>query len=174
MKTSEASAVMEGFSPEARRVLDCWQSARDGQIVPAQASLDVSSIGDLLSNVWIYRFDTAQDDFLCHLAGEAINLAWGRNIKGATLAQIVGAERHAAGLKRWKAVIATPRLQHGRVFDTWDGNNVCVAERLILPMSGGGAPDRVLGYSAYRYRQTDRERIPPVWDGVTTLDCAEI
>lgn len=162
------------LSPDARRLFDLWLSLRDGALVPPQSRFDPTSVADLLGSMYIYRFDATTDEFICRLAGEAINRAWGGSIKGAALKQIVGRDRHAAALERWKAVITTPRVQYGRIDDIWEGVETCVAERLVLPMSGGGEPDRVLGFARYRYRQTDRERVPPVWEDVTTINCADL
>ena len=166
--------VLASFSPEARRLFDLWQTSRRGSLVPLRRDIDPMAVPGLLANIYIYRYCRDSDDFVCRLAGEAINHAWGGSIKGASLKQIVGVERHPAAIMRWKAIVATPRFQYGRMDNVWDGSETCVAERLVLPISENGEANGVLGYGQYRYRQTDRENVPPVWDGVATIDCADL
>jgi hypothetical protein len=172
--TSTTKAELKTFSPEARQLLTFWLSLRNGLDVPSQEHLDPMGISRLLAHIWIYRYDPGLDDFVCRLAGESINLAWGGSIKGVTLRQVVGDARHSAAIARWKAIISTPHIQHGRVSEIHDGEERLVAERLVLPMSGGGQPDRVLGYSSYSFRQTDRDRVPPVWNNVVTIRCSDL
>jgi len=170
----EVERIVSNFSAEARQVLEIWLACRGDALVPRQADFDPMLLPAQLSAIYIYRYDPDLDDFVCRLAGEDINQAWGHSIRGATLRQIVGDPVHPAALARWKAIIETPHIQHGRIDRDNDGRLEMVAERLVLPMRGDGEPDRVLGFGSYRYRQTDRDMVPPVWDGVVTIDCRDL
>lgn len=170
----KVDAAIWNLTEDARLLLDVWLSIRVAVSVPEQVQFDPARVPQLLPNIWIYRFEQDRGDFVCRIAGEDINQAWGGSIKGLSLRQIVGEERHPQALARWQEIISVPQIQHGRVDKVWDGTPTCVAERLILPMSGGGQPDRVLGFSRYLNRQTDRERVPPVWGDVTQIRCADL
>lgn len=172
--TPEADRILSEFSAEARRVLDVWLACRKGALVPRQADLDPMLLSGQLAAIYIYRYDPELDDFVCRLAGEAINQAWGHSIRGATLRDIVGVLLHPAALERWKAIIRTPHVQHGRIDRDIDGTSEMIAERLVLPMRGDGEPDRVLGFGSYVHRQSDRDQTPPVWDDVVTINCRDL
>lgn len=170
-----SAEILNSFGRDAKTLLDGWCKIRRGGAVADQANFDPMQLPGLLPRLWIYRYDPEINDFVCRLAGEDINTAWGRGIRGATLSEIVGKARHAAALARWRAIIDTPRIQHGVIEEQHGGEPVRIAERLVMPLSWkGGPPDRVLGFSNYLIRQTDHDRTPPVWDNVNTINCADL
>ncbi|WP_416897562.1 MAG: PAS domain-containing protein [Minwuia sp.] len=160
---------------DARAVFVFWRTARNGRLVPTQRDINPADIRRLLADVWIYRYEPARNDFVCRLAGENINAAWGGSIRGLTLREVVGIDRHPEAIRRWRAIIEVPQIQYGVVDEVRDGVETRTGERLVLPLSDDdGHPDRVFGYSRYDYGQTDRERVPPVWSDITTLRCDEL
>ncbi|MBP5858846.1 PAS domain-containing protein [Marivibrio halodurans] len=162
-------------SVEVRDMIAAWAMARaDGAPVPFKRDFDPIAIPRLLPHIWIYRFDPELDDFVCRLAGERINLAWGAvSLRGQRFRDIVGVKNHASALRRWLDVIQTPLVQYGMQEDPLGGTNH--AERLVLPMaSEGGTVDYTIGLSLYERRQTDHKLTPPVWDNVHRIACAEL
>lgn len=171
---TDADYIAEA-SAGVRAMLAAWSAARDGgEPVPRKRAFDPMTVPHLLPHIWIYRFDPAIDDFVCQLAGERINLAWGvTSLRGRSLREIVGADNQTAARRRWLDVIRAPLIQYGRQDDPLGGTNH--AERLVLPMaSEDGTIDYTIGLSLYERRQTDHDRTPPVWDNVQRIACADL
>ena len=98
----------------------------------------------------MYRFDPDAGDYVCQLAGESVNDAWGKSIKGRTIRSIVGEEDYPICKERWDRIIGEPAVQYGAVEEKLSALNAWHAERLIFPMaSDDGTIDVILGISLY-------------------------
>jgi hypothetical protein len=160
---------------DVKILLNAWLKARNGNLVPRQHEMLPETFLPVLPNVWMYRYDEDQDDFICRLAGERINNAWGHSLRGVRFREVVGDVEHAAGLRRWKAILNTPSIQYGRVCGAAPADAEVIAERLVLPLADtDGTVCYTIGISLYPYRQDDRDRTPPVWDDVVVIPCADI
>ncbi|WP_323797365.1 PAS domain-containing protein [Nisaea sp.] len=127
-----------------------WLDARGDALVPQRKAFSPNSIPSLLPFVWIYRFDLNRGDFVCQLAGETVNGAWGKIIRGRTLCEIVGTVDYPAMRGRWLEIVGRPALMYGAVEEKLASQETWRAERLMLPMSSSdGTIDVVLGLSLY-------------------------
>ena len=60
------------------------------------------------------------------------------------------------------------------VDEAGNGKTERIAERLVLPFATDAATiDYAMSLGVYPYRQTDRDRTPPVWDKVVRIPATE-
>ena len=164
-----------GADPRIFAFFQAWRAARRGGLVPLRGDFDPMTVPGLLANIWLYRFDPQRDDFVCRLAGEQINLAWGGSIRGKTLHQVVGAADHPVVLQRWKFILRVPLVHYGSAAERLSAQETRLAERLLLPLASG--PDRVdhiLGLSLYELAVVDRSRPALVAGDIVQIPCAEV
>lgn len=156
-------------------LLTAWLDARHGAPVPKRSDMLPENFISVLPSIWLYRYDADIGDFVCRLAGEQINNAWGRSLGGVRFRDVVGNSAHGKALRRWTTILNTPSIQYGRIFGSPPPQEDVIAERLVLPLSDGdGTVCYTIGLSVYPYRQDDRDRTPPVWDNVIVTPCADI
>lgn len=171
----DPDAVFREADPKVMDFLGAWKSARNGRLVPFRHEFDPLAAPSLLRFAWIYRFDQEVGDYVCQLAGEAINDTWGRRINSLTLLEIVGEHDHPVVTARWKKVLETPLVQYG----SFSNSNPIIlnfeAERLVLPMaSRSGEIDTILGLSLYRISLPDMDRPPPFAKMVKLIPCSAL
>lgn len=129
-----------------RRVLEHWIAARGGAVIPARARIDPARFAGCLSRVWIFRLQP-DGDFLCTLAGETINSAWGRTIMNRSAREILGDAHEPIVNSRWRAVLGRPAIMHA-VSPRVRGRPA--VEHLVLPVAdGSGEPIQVLGVTVF-------------------------
>lgn len=161
-----------------RRILTffaAWQALRGGRLVPYRRDFDPMAVASLLSSIWLYRYDSELEDFVCRLAGEDVNQAWGGSIRGLTLRQIVGQEDHRVVLSRWRNIIAKPAIHYGAAMERLTNQELRRAERLIVPLSDdNGDVNFVIGISLYRLGPVDPERRPLQPEDVVQIPCSEL
>lgn len=155
--------------------LDAWGAARDGAMVPRKTAFDPLTVVDLLPMVWLYRYEPERKDFICRLAGENVNQAWGRSIRGMTLRQVVGEADHPTILGRWREIVETPFIHYGGSRERLSAQLVYQAHRLLMPLNGGAEapspPDHVIGISLYHLDPTHRDRMPLMPEDIVRLRC---
>lgn len=143
--------------------------------MPYRRDFDPAAVATLLSSVWLYRYDSELEDFVCRLAGEDVNHAWGGNIRGLTLRQIVGQEDHPVVLARWRNIIVKPAVHYGAAMERLTNQELRRAERLILPLcDDDGDVSFIIGISLYRLGPVDPERRPLQPEDVIQIPCAEL
>lgn len=161
--------------PRIYVVVEGWCQARKGALVPKRGDLDPVSIAGALGDVFIYRYHPDRGDYVCELAGEHVNDAWGRSIKGQTLRQVVMDTDHPTVLERWELVRSVPLIQYGTAAEQLAPSGVRYLERMILPLvSHEGLIDTVLGVSLYA-SWLDRADLPPMMpQDVVHIPCSDI
>lgn len=172
---SSVEARLPGADSRVFEFLDAWRSARRGTMVPFRNDFDPLSVPNLLPHIWLYRFDPALGDFVCRLAGEEVNAAWGRSIRGERLREVLGEADHPTVLRRWKQIVTVPLLHYGSAIERLSAQDTRSAERLLVPLaSDDETVDFVMGLSLYRFSAADRTRMPLVAEDITQIPCAEV
>ncbi len=155
--------------------LDAWRDMRGGRLVPYKRDFDPARVRGLLASIFLYRFDRERDDFVCHLAGEQINQAWGRSIRGLTLREIVGDNDYPIVIERWREIIGRPLVHYGSEQERLSRLDKRRAERLLLPLAADdGRIDHVIGVALYTIGLANLQRSPLILSDITQLPCDEL
>lgn len=160
--------------PAILRFFEAWTSVRQGRLVPRKPDFDPRHIPSLLTNVYLYRFDSDRRDFVCLLSGERINQAWNRSIRGLTLREILGERDHPTVLQRWRSIIETPLVHYGSESERLSRLDTQRAERLILPLESDNGIDHVIGLSLYTVGLADPDRQPLISSDIVRIPCIEL
>jgi len=138
-----------------------WLAARGDALVARCKDFSPIRIPSLLRYLWIYRFEPEAGDYVCKLAGESVNEAWGKGIKGRTIRQVVGEIDYPTVRQRWDNIVGGPLIQYGALEEQLSSLKAWHAERLLLPMaSDDGKIDVILGISLYNLdRFTDEGNV---------------
>lgn len=161
--------------PRIHTFFAAWNAARHGKPIPSRRDFDPLAVAPLLKFVWIYRYEPDIPDFVCRLAGENVNDAWGRSIKGRRLLDIVGAADHPVVMERWLRILREPSIQYGARQERLSALDLHRAERLILPLTGdSGEAEFVLGISLYTVAHPDPNRPPLISEDIVRIPCAEM
>ena len=166
---------MPAAGPEILQFFSAWHAIRGDRIVPYRRDFDPIAIPALLSSIWLYRYEHERGDFVCRLAGEDVNEAWGRNIKGRTLREVIGAHDHPMVLERWRRIVSGPMLHYGFAVERMTNQELRRAERLILPLANDA--DEIcytIGLSLYRIGPVDPMRTALHPEDVIQIPCTEL
>lgn len=162
-------------NPKIHSFFGAWLDARGDALVPRRKSFSPMTIPSLLRFVWIYEFDPEQQDFVCRLAGESVNEAWGGSIRGRTICEIVGKIDYPVLRGRWDIIVGQPAIQYGAVEERLTSLETWQAERLLLPMaSGDGTINVMLGISLYRLQRSAPEGKQNIPEFVIRVPCADL
>ncbi len=137
-------------SRRLREVAEHWARARGQRRMPRWADIDPGEVVRQLPIIWAWKYDRASDRFTGRLAGEEINWALGKPLRGTDLVEFFGAAQAPPILARYKRVVDEPCFVHwrGQVFR--HAERLGFGERIILPMAEDGvAGDGVLGATIY-------------------------
>lgn len=157
------------------KFFDSWMEARGDRLVPYRQQYSPISIGRLLSSVWLYQYDPLIGDFVCVLSGESVNEAWGGNINGLTLRQIVGEQDHPVVLQRWRRIVEIPAIHYGTAEERLSAQDLRRAERLILPLSEDNDEIcAVIGISLYSLGPVDIDRRALHPEDIIQIPCSEL
>lgn len=134
-----------------RAVLAWWLAARRACPIPRRRQLDPVAFSKALSFVWFARWEAGRDCFVYCLAGEEINLVFGRSIAGKTPEDLYDAEAVRRIRGTWRRVLGEPAVCHQTGHVLRDAGTSVKGERLLLPLSDDGqSPCYVLGVTYYR------------------------
>lgn len=172
----QSHAQLPDADPRILDFLNAWRAARrENEIVPFKHNFDPMRIPALLQFVWLYRYEPSTGNYLCRLAGEEVNAAWGHSIKNKTLAQVVGPVDYPKVIERWKRIVGTPLIQYGTAKERLTEQTTQQAERMLVPMKDtSGEITYVLGVSLYRYVNFEPVHIPPLSGHIVRINCADI
>jgi len=154
-----------------------WAERRaiDGKptTVMPRAAIDPSILRACLPDVWLFQYLRDEDRFVCTLAGERVNDAWGQSLIGKTPQQFMKPESAAIAQDIYRRIVLTPALHvsHRRIAPA--GRHEKGAERLVVPLSDGqGQPYGIFGLSLYHFDPvTEAAHEPYVGNDVTYYAC---
>lgn len=139
--------------PVLRTLLDHWVRLRGARQMPTRDQIDPTLMAACLPYIWICRRGD-DGEFVCVLAGEEVQQAWGHSIMSRPLAEVFGDEYWSDVRGRLLKVLETPAIQHA-VFQI--EHRFKSVERLSLPVAdGSGRPVQILGGSVYQFDRLAR------------------
>lgn len=158
-----------------RTLLRHWAERRVGPTTPRSA-IDPAVIRDCLPHVWLYKYLPEDNDFICTLAGEAVNEAWGRSLIGKRASVFMPPAMQARVPKLYRRMLDLPAIQVSRRRITPADGMAQSAERLIVPLAqDDGSPYGVFGLTLYYLgTQTSFEDPLNMQGAVTLYDCAAL
>jgi hypothetical protein len=161
--------------PRFRSFLRHWAQNRAGLVMP-RAAIDPVAIRGCLANVWLYQYLPEEEDFLCTLAGEAVNLAWGQSLMGRRISQFMSPVMLGQVPALYRRMMAMPAIQVSRRQISPASGVEQGAERLIVPLADPeGRPWGVFGLTLYQLGGQARITDPAALQGQVTLyPCAEL
>lgn len=171
---AKVEARLKGADPRVFRFLDAWRAVRGDRIVPERRDFDPLALPDLLSFLWLYRFEPARNDYVVRLAGEEVNAAWGFSIRGKTMREIVGDDDYPVMRARWDKILSVPLLHHGAATERLSAIRSRRAERMLLPLADNGVRNTMLGISLYTISATDPDRPVLEPEDITQIPVAEL
>jgi hypothetical protein len=161
-------------SRAALSFIDAWKAARRGHLVPRKQDFDPTLVPSLLPNIWIYRYSRSSDEFVCRLAGERINSAWGYPISGKNSREIFGEADNEAVVAIWKRILGTPLVHYGKQ-ERLSGNMLYSAERVVMPLSGAADErNHILGISNYALGGSINLSPPAILDNAFHIHCRDL
>jgi hypothetical protein len=127
-----------------RRIRDLaayWLARRGTSLVPRRRDIDPVDIPWALPFLWLCDYLPEERDFRYRLAGGTINEAFGRNIGGRNLREVLPPQVYPIVRGRYLAVVDGPAILHsiGAVYLNID--RPVRGERIIFPLSREG--DRI-------------------------------
>jgi hypothetical protein len=158
-----------------RILLRHWAENRSGLMAPRSA-IDPAAVRECLPHVWLYQYLPEENDFLCKLAGEKVNEAWGQSLIGKRVSQLMPPAMLARVPVLYRRMLQLPALQVSRRRITPPDRLVQSAERLILPLSrDDGTPYAVFGMTLYYLGDQSSFDDPLDMQGAVTLyDCSRL
>lgn len=161
--------------PRIHQFLDAWIAARRDSLVPVRADFDPTWIPRLLSSIYICAWLPDEGDFQCVLAGEEVNRAWGGNLSGKKIGEVIGEDDQPVMRQRWLEIIETPQIHYGLVSERLTQQKFYSAERLTVPLADKeGTPCFIMGLSLYTIGQVDFSRPALFPEDTIRIECAEI
>jgi len=138
-------------SAELQAIARHWRAACGKKCMPAWADIDPTAIGRHLRYVWSWKYDRAKDEFIGRLAGEEIDQAFGKSLRGAKMASFYPPEGAAQWIPRQRRVVLEPAFMHSEGMVFGHVGRTLVGERIVLPLSEDGVHgDGILGGTIYR------------------------
>jgi hypothetical protein len=141
----------DSIRSEALRVLASqWAAARGSRRMPAFRDIDPVGIGRHLRYVWAWKYDRGQDSFTGRLAGEEIDRAFGKSLRGMEMTVFYAPEVYAVVFPRHRRVVTEPSFFHGTGMVFARMGSSAVGERIGLPLAEDGETgDGIIGATHY-------------------------
>ena len=136
---------------ELRAIAAHWQEARGARKMPAWRDIDALVLGRNIRYVWSWKYDHATESFTGRLAGEEIDLAFGKSLRNAAMRDFYAPEVYDLVYPRHRRVVTESGFMYGegRLFAHM-GRTV-VGERIVMPLADDGRrSDGILGATLYR------------------------
>src|SRR3954467_5623898 len=144
-------AFFDAIQSEALRVLARqWAAARGSRRMPAFRDIDPIGIGRHLRYVWAWKYDRATKGFTGRLAGEEIDRAFGKSLRGMTMTEFYTPDVYAVVFPRHHRVVTEPSFFHGSGMVFARMGYSMAGERITLPLAeDGNIGDGIIGGTYY-------------------------
>jgi len=156
-------AFFDSIRSEALRVLASqWAAARGSRRMPAFRDIDPIGIGRHLRYIWAWKYDRGQDSFTGRLAGEEIDRAFGKSLRGMEMTGFYAPEVYAVVFPRHRRVVTEPSFFHGTGMVFARMGSTVSGQRIGLPLSDDGdIGDGIIGGTFYTALPPAREERAP-------------
>ncbi len=156
-------------NPGLRNVAAHWNAARGARRMPGWTDIDPAAIARQLPIVWAWTYDRAADRFTGRLAGEEINAAFGKSLRGEDMATFFREYEYEKIFARHRRVVTEPCFVHGTGQVFRHAQRVGIGERIILPLAADGETgDGIIGATFYRNGPAEMpDTTPRVGENVT-------
>ncbi len=149
-------------SPRLRAVAEHWNTARGVLRMPGWSNIDPIEIARQLPIVWAWKYDRAADRFTGRLAGEDINAAFGKSLRGADMAEFFRDFEYERIVEHYRRIVNEPCFFHGDGQVFRHVNRVGVGERIIMPLAADGEiADGLIGATLYKFGLSDSPTARP-------------
>jgi len=139
-------------SPRLRAVAEHWNVARGSRRMPGWSDIDPGALARQLPIIWSWIYDRSANRFTGRLAGEDINAAFGKSLRGADMAEFFREYGYEAIFKRHRRVATEPCFVRGDGQVFRHANRVGFGERIILPLAADGETgDGIIGATDYSF-----------------------
>lgn len=134
--------------PVLQKLMRYWMRLRGSAPVPRYRDFDVLEARQAMACLWVCDYLPDEDDptFVYRLAGEEVNQAYERSIRGRRLDEIIPPKSYPIVLKRFETVVRTPAISVtvGRIYLHLD--RLMLGQRVILPFADDdGTVNRIMG-----------------------------
>jgi len=137
-------------SPDLRAVAEHWRTAKGSKAMPGWADIDPTAIGRALRYVWSWKYDAVSDTFTGRLAGEEIDRAFGKSLRGMAMTDFFTPEAYRKVFPRHRRVVTEPAFMHGSGMVFVHVDRGVIGERIILPLAEDGLHgDGIIGATVY-------------------------
>ncbi len=151
--------------PALREVTLHWRAARGGRRMPGWKDIDPAALARHLPIIWSWKYDRGADSFTGRLAGEEINAAFGKSLRGARMSEFFANWQYDLIFARSKRVVTEPAFAHGSGPVFIHAGRHGTGERIILPLAADGIHgDGILGATVYRLEPSRFDEGTAQWD----------
>jgi hypothetical protein len=148
-------------SEALRALAQQWAAARGQRRMPAFRDIDPVGIGRHLRYVWAWKYDRAGEDFTGRLAGEEIDRAFGKSLRGMQMAEFYTPDVYAVVFPRHHRVVTEPSFFHGTGMVFARMGYTMSGERIGLPLAEDGSTgDGIIGGTFYSALPSPEEARP--------------
>jgi hypothetical protein len=127
-----------------------WAAVRGGRRMPAFRDIDPVGIGRHLRYVWAWKYDRANESFTGRLAGEEIDRAFGKSLRGMKMTEFYTPDVYAVVFPRHQRVVTEPGFFHGTGMVFARMGYTMGGERIALPLAeDGDRGDGIIGGTYY-------------------------
>jgi len=141
-------------SADLRHVAEHWNRARGDRTMPGWNDIRPSQIAKQLPSIWVYRYDRQTDLFTGRLAGNLIELVFGKSFRGAPMTELYPKQDYPRLFARAKQVVCGPALFRGEGMVFKHVEHFGNGERIVMPLADDGVlGDGVLGATVYQSRR---------------------
>ena len=139
-----------------------WAAARGDRRMPAFRDIDPVGIGRHLRYVWAWKYDRATEGFIGRLAGEEIDRAFGKSLRGMQMTEFYTPDVYAVVFPRHHRVVTEPGLFHGTGLVFARMGYTMGGERIAMPLAEDGrAGDGIIGGTYYTALAQSNDNPPP-------------
>jgi len=152
----QALAAIE--SKKLAEILCYWDKVRGDRPMPGWGDIDAAALKPHLPILWSWKYDRAADQFTGRLAGEEINVIFGKSLRNAKMAEFFADWDYETIFRRHKRVVVEPCIAVGKGKIFIHAKRYGLGERIIMPLAENGVDgDGLIGATIYRLFEAEKD-----------------